>query len=115
MTAPAPPLLANHETIRAALRRLLVNTAHADRGDLISALALAGDLTAVLRSLDVEESLLDGRGSAAVAQARRAVTDTGASLSYVFSVMVVLRCVGAVLALLDLAERAALSPLAAIF
>jgi hypothetical protein len=102
-------LQANHERIREALRQTLSDTARADEGDLVAALALGTDLTGIVRALD-EERVAAPPGEPlrrALAAARETVVLAARSLSYVFSVYVVLECVAAIATLLDDVERAA--------
>jgi hypothetical protein len=102
MTAQHASLLANHERIRAALRGALVHTAQADHGDLVAALALSRDLTEVVKGLEAEAgaAFLGDSLARATTAACRAVAAAASSLSYAFSVRVVLECVAALTRLL---------------
>ena len=112
MIAAHERILANHERLRESLRRLLGHLSGANRGDLVAALALASDLADVVRGLEAERGAgpLGGELDAAVEQARQTVTRAATSISYVFSVRVILGCVADLLRLLDDIELELLDP-----
>ena len=98
-------ILTNHGRIRDAVRRALEHTAGANHGELRAALALAGDLAELVKGLAIEEVLTSGdfstRACSAVSAASANVSSAARSLSFVFSVRVVLECVVGVLRALD--------------
>jgi hypothetical protein len=112
MTAEQDRILANHERIRDTLRRLLGHLGGAHRRDLVSALALAGDLAQVVKGLEAErrDGSLGGTLDAAVDAVLETVMRTATSISYVFSVRAVLGCVADILRLLDAIERETVGP-----
>ena len=112
MTAAHERIFANHERIRESLRRLLGHVTGANQGDLVAALALAGDLTEVVKGLEADRSagVLGGRLDAALDEARQKVARAASSISYVFSVRVILGCVADLLRLLDDIELELLDP-----
>jgi hypothetical protein len=109
MMWPRERILANHERIRERLRGLLGHMTEANHGDLVGALAVAGDLTGLVKALAMEAAATAGLGSgiaAAFARAQKDVTRAAESLSYVFSVRVILECVAGIAQLLDDVEAA---------